>query len=182
MEAISLIEPILQGAQKSGQLAMFVIYDLPNRDCAALASNGEIHCEDSSCAKGLDTYKTQYIDKVVEVFAKYKDVPIVAIIEPDSLPNLATNTGMPKCAQSVNAYKQGVSYTLSKLYGLGNVASYLDAAHGGWLGWESNLGPMAKIFSEVLQSAGGNKVIRGFATNTANYQPLGSMTNTEDPC
>jgi len=30
--------------------------------------------------------------------------------------------------------------------------------------------------------AGGPNLIRGFATNTANYQPLGSLTSTDDPC
>src|SRR5262249_7102381 len=34
----------------------FVIYDLPDRDCAALASNGEL----SSANGGLETYKTRY--------------------------------------------------------------------------------------------------------------------------
>ena len=93
MAAIAKIEPILKGAQDvgKGELAMFVIYDLPNRDCSAGSSNGEILCEDNSCSQGLNTYRTQYVDKVIEVFKKYPNVPIVAIIEPDSLPNLATN-------------------------------------------------------------------------------------------
>lgn len=30
--------------------------------------------------------------------------------------------------------------------------------------------------------AGGVDKIRGFATNVANYQPLGSITSTDDPC
>ena len=41
---------------------------------------------------------------------------------------------------------------------------------------------MAQVFSEVLKNAGGNQVLRGFATNTANYQPLGSMSSSADPC
>ena len=57
MSKISSVEPILQAAQKTGELPMFVIYDLPNRDCDALASNGEIVCEDSQCRQGLSTYK-----------------------------------------------------------------------------------------------------------------------------
>lgn len=97
MSKISSVEPILKAAKASGELPMFVIYDLPNRDCDALASNGEILCEDSTCAGGLTTYKTQYIDKIVEIFKRYPDVPVVAIIEPDSLPNLATNMSNPKC-------------------------------------------------------------------------------------
>lgn len=34
-----------------------VIYDLPGRDCAAKASNGELKVGD------IDKYKTQYIDR-----------------------------------------------------------------------------------------------------------------------
>ena len=99
MANIAKIAPVLEGAKSTGKIPMFVIYDLPNRDCAALASNGEITCEDETCAKGLDTYKTQYIDKVIDEFKKYPDISIVAIVEPDSLPNLATNMSDQKCSQ-----------------------------------------------------------------------------------
>jgi hypothetical protein len=34
------------------------------------------------------------------------------------------------------------------------------------------------IFLKVLSLAGSNDVIRGFATNTAKYQPLGTLTST----
>lgn len=182
MANIAKMEPVLQAAQKSGGLPMFVIYDLPNRDCAALASNGEILCEDSTCAQGLNTYKTEYVDKVVAILAKYSDVKTVVIIEPDSLPNLATNLGTPKCAEAQKAYKEGVAYTLKAVHALGHVTAYLDAAHGGWLGWDNNLRLVSGIFKDVLAQAGGNEVIRGFVTNTANYQPLGSTTSTADPC
>lgn len=91
------MEPVLQGAQGKNEVVMFVIYDLPNRDCSAGASNGEITCKDATCADGLNTYKTQYVDKVVAVLKKYPSVPVVTIIEPDSLPNLATNMNFPKC-------------------------------------------------------------------------------------
>jgi cellulose 1,4-beta-cellobiosidase len=70
---------------------MIVVYDLPNRDCSANASNGEILCEDSQCKNGLGKYKREYIDAIVEVLKKYNSVTVIAIIEPDSLPNLATN-------------------------------------------------------------------------------------------
>eukprot|EP00494_Astrolonche_serrata_P033293 UN33562 len=42
----------------------FIVYDLPDRDCSAKASNGEIPCEDSSCAQGLNRYQTDYIDVI----------------------------------------------------------------------------------------------------------------------
>ena len=38
-------------------MGAFVVYDLPNRDCAALASNGELQVADD----GLNKYK-KYID------------------------------------------------------------------------------------------------------------------------
>ena len=49
---------------------------------------------------------------------------------------------------------------------------YLDAAHGGWLGWEDNTGK----FIQLLQSMSFDiNSLRGFSTNVANYQPLGKM-------
>lgn len=182
MKNIAKMQPVLEGAKGKNEVVMFVIYDLPNRDCDAGASNGEIACEDSNCEQGLNTYRTQYVDKVIDILKQYPDVPIVAIIEPDSLPNLATNMGAPKCQQAEKAYKEGVEYTLKQLAALGHVSSYLDIAHGGWLGWDNNLQKIMPIFQEVLNNAGGPGVIRGFASNTANYQALGSMSSSQDPC
>jgi cellulose 1,4-beta-cellobiosidase len=163
-------------------LLTFIIYDLPDRDCAALASNGEITCEDSNCAAGLAMYQTKYIDPIVTIFKKYSDLTIVAIIEPDSLPNLATNMNLQKCAQAQNAYMHGAAYAIKQLATIPNVAIYIDAAHGGWLGWENNRVKAASIFADVLNLAGGQNLIRGFATNTANYQPLGDLNDLTDPC
>ncbi len=47
--------------------ATFVIYDLPGRDCHALASNGELPLT----AAGLATYKTDYIDVIASIFLAY---------------------------------------------------------------------------------------------------------------
>jgi len=188
MARIPNITAVLNGAQAQQQktgiptLTAFVIYDLPNRDCAAAASNGEILCADSTCTQGLNTYKTQYIDPIVAIFQKYSTQPIVAIIEPDSLPNLATNLNIQKCQEAENAYINGVAYAISKLAQQSNIYIYLDAAHGGWLGWPNNLQAASQIYLQVLNLAGGPNLIRGFATNTANYQPLGSLSSTADPC
>jgi cellulose 1,4-beta-cellobiosidase len=182
------ITAVLDGALKQQQrtgrktVSVFVIYDLPNRDCAAAASNGEITCEDNSCAKGLAQYETQYVNPIISIFKKYPNQPIVAIVEPDSLGNLATNLNIAKCAQAQTAYLSGIAYTIKQLGALSNVASYLDACHGGWLGWDNNRQKAAQVFQQVLNAAGGANLIRGFATNTANYQPLGSMSSTDDPC
>ena len=60
------------------------------------------------------------------------------IIEPDSLPNLVTNINLATCQASAAGYREGVAYALKSL-NLPNVAMYLDAGHGGWLGWNENL-------------------------------------------
>jgi len=179
---------VLDGAKaqqaKTGRktLTVFIVYDLPNRDCAAAASNGELVCADSACVDGLNTYRTKYVDPIVALFKKYPDLPIVAIVEPDSLGNLATNLAIQKCAIAENAYYTGVAYSIAQLSQLSNVHIYLDACHGGWLGWDDNRNKIAQVFSKVLNAAGGVNKIRGFAANTANYQPLGSISSTADPC
>jgi len=186
---ISNITAVLESAKQkqasSGtpQLTVWIIYDLPERDCAAAASNGELTCADSTCTAGLNTYRTQYIDPIVAIFKKYTSQPIVTIIEPDSLPNLATNMDIPKCTLAQNAYMTGTAYAIKQLATVGkNLHQYIDAAHGGWLGWDNNRAAAAKIFQQVLNTAGGASLVRGFATNVANYQPLGSTSSTADPC
>jgi cellulose 1,4-beta-cellobiosidase len=150
-----------------------VIYDLPNRDCAAKASNGELLLSQD----GLDKYKSLYIDPIAAILGdpKYRDLRIVTVIEPDSLPNLVTNTHIAKCAEAkaTGGYVQGVQYAIDKLHALPNVYLYLDIAHSGWLGWDSNFNPTVQLYTDVVRgTAAGLASIDGFITNTANYTPL----------
>jgi len=181
------LEGILRDAASKGrpQLGVFMWYDLPNRDCKAHASNGQICCKkhadgtcdrrsDGDCAEGLREYKDEYVDPFIEVLQDFQHrVPIVVVVEPDSLPNLATNMAHPHCGSSATkrAYKEGISYSLQQLsQKTPAVTVYLDAAHGGWMGWENSM----VAFMKVLKSMDLPK-IRGFATNVANYQPLGTQ-------
>ncbi|MFF9208518.1 MULTISPECIES: glycoside hydrolase family 6 protein [unclassified Streptomyces] len=160
----------------SGNLVVqLVIYDLPGRDCAALASNGELGPND------IDKYKTQYIDPIASILsdAKYAGLRIATVIEPDSLPNLVTNAGgtnttTDACVtmKSNGNYEKGVSYALDKLGAIPNVYNYIDAGHHGWLGWDTNLGPSAQEFYKVATSNGASvNDVTGFVVNTANYSP-----------
>lgn len=101
-----------------------------------------------------------------------KDLTFAVILEPDSLANLVTNMAVERCANAATAYKEGVAYAIKKLQ-FSNVFLYMDAAHGGWLGWDDNLAPTAKLFAEVLAIANVGATtpvkIRGFATNVSNY-------------
>ena len=156
-------------------VTVFVVYDLPNRDCAANSSNGELTLADD----GMNKYRA-YIDQIAAQFARFDQQRIVAVVEPDSLPNMATNMGVKRCdEQTARAYKDGVAYALKKL-SLPHVSLYLDAAHSGWLGWDNNRQKIAVIFNEVLAMAGGADKIRGFATNVANYTELSAPSNVPE--
>ncbi|KAI5268188.1 glycoside hydrolase [Aureobasidium subglaciale] len=141
----------------------FVVYDLPNRDCAALASNGELTVAND----GLTKYKA-YVDSIAAVVKKHSKTKIVLLIEPDSLGNLVTNLGVAKCQEAHDAYISGVEYALKTL-NFDNVAMYIDGAHSGWLGWPANIGPAADLFASVYAGAGKPKALRGLVTDVSNY-------------
>ncbi|MEU8910337.1 glycoside hydrolase family 6 protein [Streptomyces mirabilis] len=161
--------------KKPGQpiTATFVVYDLPGRDCAALASNGELPLTQA----GLDRYKSEYIDAIANILKnpKYQDIRITTVIEPDGLPNLVTNTADPVCAQAKSSgiYVKGIQYALDKLHAIPNVYTYLDFAHSGWLGWDNNLSQTVQLYTDVAKgTAAGFSSVDGLITNVANYTPL----------
>ena len=170
-------------------IGAFVVYDLPNRDCAALASNGEYTIAND----GVNKYRA-YIDAIAAIIKKYPDVPISLVIgkpgkyhktphssklttpaEPDSLGNLVTNLNVAKCQESQTAYISGVEYAVKTL-DFPNVSSYIDAGHAGWLGWDANLGPAAKLFAQIWSDAGKPKSLRGLVTNVSNYNGYDTAT------
>ncbi|KAF6823812.1 exoglucanase 3 precursor [Colletotrichum plurivorum] len=139
-----------------------VIYDLPGRDCAAKASNGELKVGE------LAKYKSQYIDPIVKILKAHPNTAFALIIEPDSLPNLVTNINLQACQNSTAGYREGVAYAIKTL-NLPNVVMYLDAGHGGWLGWNDNLKPGAEELAKAFRAAGSPSQLRGFATNVAGW-------------
>lgn len=172
-----------QQQDKTGKptLTVVVVYDLPNRDCAAEASAGELKVAQN----GEERYKKEFIDPITAQLKAHPDQPIVIVLEPDSLGNLATNMSLPMCQEARTAYKEGVVYAIKQFH-LPNVSVYLDAAHSGWLGWDDNRAKIGKIFKSVLKDAGGPHMIRGFATNTSNYTGLnnrdGAVLEPTNPC
>jgi cellulose 1,4-beta-cellobiosidase len=148
-------------------VTVFALYDLPDRDCAAVASNGELASEHG----GEMRYQKDFIDKIAAQFRAHSSQRIVAVVEPDSLANIATNLSLPRCAKADAVYRRSTAYAVKAL-SMPNVSLYLDAAHAGWLGWMGNRSKIATIFSEVLADAGGPDKIRGFVTNVSNYDAL----------
>ena len=152
-----------------------VVYDLPMRDCKAKASNGELQAGD------LGRYKSEYIDRIAATLASkpdYQKVRVVVLLEPDSLPNMVTNSAgpspVPACQQvaAANLYTDGIAYALGKFKALANVYVYLDIAHAGWLGWPEQKAKAVDLYADLISAAGGTQAVRGLATNIANFTPV----------
>jgi cellulose 1,4-beta-cellobiosidase len=157
----------IRAANKAGAnppyAGIFVVYDLPDRDCAAAASNGEW-----AIANGGAANYRGYIDRIRQLIQQYSDIRILLVIEPDSLANMVTNMGVAKCSNAAATYKELTKYAIQQL-NLPNVAMYLDAGHAGWLGWPANLQPAVDMFATLYKDAGKPAAVRGLATNVANY-------------
>ncbi len=89
------------GGQKAPMTVVIIIYDLPDRDCAAFASNGKLtqvgkpfESDTPLMGDGFERYRVEYIGEIAKIFSrpKYSDLRIVALLEPDSFPNMITNT------------------------------------------------------------------------------------------
>jgi cellulose 1,4-beta-cellobiosidase len=165
----------------TASLVVVVLYDLPNRDCAAASSEGELSVDRG----GEDRYRAEFIDRIAAQLRSHPSVRVAAIVEPDSLANVATNLDHPKCAASADVYRRSIAYAIRTL-SMPNVTLYLDAAHAGWLGWDGNRTKMARVFADVFALAGGEGNVRGFATNVSNYNSLdgreGTQIEPSDPC
>jgi cellulose 1,4-beta-cellobiosidase len=52
-----------------------VLYNFPDRDCSAKASDGELKIAEG----GVEKYKTEYIDPVVRLAKEYSDVRMIFV-------------------------------------------------------------------------------------------------------
>ncbi|MBO0681575.1 MAG: glycoside hydrolase family 6 protein [Candidatus Dormibacteraeota bacterium] len=152
------------------ELVEVVIYDLPGRDCAAGASNGEL----PATRAGLSEYESRFIDPIASVLGngRYRPLRIVTLIEPDSLPNAVTNRGLPPCAAAAPLYEQGIEYALDRLHAIPNVYTYLDVGQSAWLGWPNNSRAAGEEYARVARATrSGLASVDGFVSNTSNYVP-----------
>lgn len=77
-------------------MGTFVVYNLPDRDCSALASNGELKLDQD----GANKYKVDYIDKIAAIIAKYPDIKINLAIGKNLLSNSDLTSTIAKQEQS----------------------------------------------------------------------------------
>ncbi|KAG8830595.1 hypothetical protein FRC17_004667 [Serendipita sp. 399] len=154
------------------QVVEVAVYNLPDRDCSAKSSAGELSYADG----GEEKYK-KFIQDVVAEIKKYPNLRVVIGLEADSIGNLVTNLSVPKCGDNAEGQKRSLAYAIAALQ-LPNVAIYLDGAHAGWLGWEGNIEATAELMGELVKKAkviNPKAAVRGVATNVSNYNGLGNQ-------
>jgi len=181
-------------------VVQLVIYDLPDRDCAALASNGELSiaggdtvigptgAKETLTGTGLQEYENDYITPIYQALAAApSNVRFVLVVEDDSLPNIVTNTGysfsIANCVAAnggesyptysmTGVYVQAIQYALNQFHSLPNVYNYLDIGHHGWLGWTEGAGLAFPFYASVVKGTTAQFAsLDGIITNTANYGP-----------
>jgi cellulase/cellobiase CelA1 len=67
----------------------------------------------------------------------------------------------------------GIKYTVNAFAKDTDASIYLDAGHGGWLGWANPDDDKPMKFATLIKEMGIGPLMRGYATNVANYQPVG---------
>ncbi|CZR64734.1 uncharacterized protein PAC_14633 [Phialocephala subalpina] len=151
------------------QIVELVLYNLPDRDYLAGETSGEFGLDDN----GLELYKHSFVDPYAAALKAAKDLCFAVILEPDSLGNVITNQNVPLCADASSGYEEGIAYAIAQLQSP-HIALHIDAAHGGWLGWDGSLPLAAAEFAKVVTLASNftkNATIRGFSTDVSNYNP-----------
>lgn len=126
-DAISAARTKKQTTGKS-QVVGLVVYNVPNRDCSAGESSGELSIDN----KGLEKYKNDFIKPLKNKLAAAPDIKFALVIEPDALANALTST-TSGCIKAKPVYEDAIAFAISQLQ-MQNVALYLDAGNSGWLG------------------------------------------------
>ena len=144
---------------------MFVVYNLPNRDCAAagLARRAVVD------KNGEARYQTEFIDVIAAAFKAHPCRRSWSCWSPIRWQPGDQHGGADLRRRRADLPpRHGVR---DRKLSMPNVYIYVDGAHAGWLGWPKNLPKGAQLFKEVLAAAGGADRIRGFALNVSNYDP-----------
>src|SRR5690606_3416863 len=134
--------------------------------------------------EGMRLYREEYIGRIKNILSdeKYARVPVVAIIEIDSLPNLVTNPA--DCVDVDNTkewgYTNNIRYAINELSELSNVHIYVDAGHSGWLGWDDDLDVATMFMTGVIDGYDGLPIedlvsdIQNTDGNTGKYDNIAS--------
>ncbi len=144
-DAASVVHSITNAAAQSRAIPVFVIYDLPDRDCGGFSSGG---------APSAQAYR-QWLGEVSVALANQTSI---VIIEPDAVAQIVTGCISNEAAQERYALLRSAVDTLGAY---SNVRVYLDAGNAGWVN-----DPHAMV--QPLMQAGVADA-RGFSLNVSNF-------------
>jgi endoglucanase len=140
----TVVSNYVNAAERAGQLALLVAYNVPNRDCGQYSAGG---ASDSGA----------YL-KWIEAFAAgIGERRAVVVLEPDAVPLLEQCLSKPDQGARLELIARAVA-VLSARPG---VSLYIDAGHSSWI--------PAPVMADRLKRAGIEQA-RGFALNTSNYR------------
>jgi endoglucanase len=141
------VASVVQSASKSQSTPVFVVYNIPGRDCGHFSAGG---------AHGSNSYKDWVRDIAKGVGGK----KAWFVLEPDALSQLDCLDNGSK-NERLGLLKDAVNVLESS----GDVNVYLDAGHPNW--------HSSKTMADRLRAAGVDQA-RGFALNVSNFTDTGS--------
>lgn len=123
----------VQESTAEEQIVGLVLYDLPDRDCSAGESSGELTFADG----GLERYQDEYIGPFAEKVLDADDLQFAIVVEPDAVGNMVTGGDVEICSEAAEPQRDAIAYAIQQLQG-DHIHLYLDASNGGWLGSEDD--------------------------------------------
>ncbi len=144
-DAASVVQSITSQTTKSGAIPVFVVYDLPDRDCGGFSSGG---------ASSAQAYR----DWIGQISVALANQTSIVIVEPDALAQIVTGCIGRDAAQERYALLRSAVDTLGAY---SNVRVYLDAGNAGWVE-----DPRSMV--QPLRQAGVADA-RGFSLNVSNF-------------
>ena len=148
----AIVATNLREANAQRAVPVFVLYNIPGRDCGSYSAGG---------AQNTTDYDA-WIDAIASAVGEQK---VVMIVEPDALANLPSDCGYDPSQVNIpqataDRYTQ-INYAVSRLEMQQRTLVYLDAGNSDW----HSVGDMA-----VRLVNAGLKQAQGFFTNVSNYR------------
>jgi len=152
-EVAEQVEKTLRQAEAESARAVFVLYNIPGRDCGGYSAGG---------AQTTPAYQ----EWISAIAGAIRDRRAVIILEPDAIANLPSDCGYDPTGQlTADRYTQ-LGAAIATLEALPGTAVYLDAGHSHW----QSVGTIA---SRLVQA--GLASTQGFFLNVSNYQPTAAL-------
>ena len=150
-EVSATVTSTLQGANRERAIPVFVLYNIPGRDCGSYSAGG---------AENTADYEA-WIDAIAAAIASQK---AVIVLEPDALADLPSDCGynpaLVNIPQATADRFTQINYAVTKLETGSQASVYLDAGNSHWQA-------VPTIAARLAQA--GVQQAQGFFTNVSNF-------------